>query len=378
MFDEKQQKLEELTDEVEIILSVKDDISEEEIENFVNKFPMISEYDIRKKIKEITGDDIYINSFIEEINGETRNVTEKKQTKTTDESITNETLKTDDHSYENEEREKIKKNTSNGADNVSSRNCGDRQLSDAKENLTIDKTNVNDKISENTKSKYKRITQIIFDEENIPEVLFIKADIKYGQLSLEWGWPEGINKVLICYRMDKFPVSPRDTGASKVIIEREHSLEKGDYVISRVIEGNYYFGVYTLTEREGNDLFSHGQRRLVVNKSPLEIFYGIRSKRNLLGKLKSAEINISTTSKELNLPQLVLVAKYGNMPIQKSDGETLFTVDYQTLTKDKSVSFDLPAENIGKNMYVKLFFQDDSNSKIYRIISPAKEGLYFK
>ena len=91
MIDEKQRELHELTDEVEIILSVKDNISHEEIDNLVNKFHLLSEYDIRKKIEEITGDSAYIQEFIDEVNEETSNVQSKKQNATPSEVIIPET-----------------------------------------------------------------------------------------------------------------------------------------------------------------------------------------------------------------------------------------------------------------------------------------------
>ena len=173
-------------------------------------------------------------------------------------------------------------------------------------------------------------------------------------------------------------MGPTDSCALQVLMKKEGNDEIGDHIIHKVIEGNYYFCIYSVVDYNEKRLFSEGQRRLVVNKTPSEIFYEIKRKRNLLGKLKAVELILSTTDKEINLPQLALVGKFGNMPLQKSDGKSVFSTDYQTITNDKSVALNLPIENISRNMYVKLFFLDDSNSKLYRIISPAKEKLYFK
>ena len=342
MIDNKLQELQELTDEVEIILSVKDNISHEEIDNLVNKFNLLSEYDVRKKIEEITGNSIYIQSFMDKTVETTSNIQREEQSKTLEEITILETL-----NGFLEVQEKI--NTS------------------AVENTTIEEE-IQDKNIENS----------IFSEDNIPEVSFIKTDIKYGQLSLEWGWPEGISKAIICYRMDRFPIGPTDCCASQFMVKREYDAEKGEYLIHKAIEGNYYFCIYISVDCNGKTLYSEGQRRLVVNKIPLEIFYEIRHKKSLFGKLRGAEIVLSTTDKEINLPQLELVGKFGNMPLQKSDGKSILNIDYQTITNNKPITLNLPIENVGKNMYVKLFFLDDSNSKLYRIISPAKEKLYFK
>ena len=348
MIDEKQQELEELSDEIEIILSVKDNISNEEIDNFTNKFHLLSENDIRTKIKEITGDSSYINEFNEDAL-EAANIKEKDDnlSETVIQEITNE--------------------------------CGrvEEEIKEEDENNKLDINFKSETIIEN-ELPHESGERITFTEENIPEVTFVKADNKYGQLSLEWGWPEGAEKALVSYRMDRFPTGATDSSASQVLINRENNVENGGYIIHKVIEGNYYFCVYIVAEYDQKTIFSEGTRRLVVNKKPSEIFYEIKHRKTILGKLKGVELILSTTDKEVNLPQLVLVCKHGNMPLQKSDGETIFQTDYQTISLDKQVVLELPVENISKNMYVKLFFLDDSNSKLYRIISPAKERLYFK
>ncbi|WP_333858960.1 hypothetical protein [Clostridium sp.] len=330
MEDKKQDELEELSNEVDIILSYKDVISKEEINNFVNKFSLLSEYDIREKISELTGNNIYIQEF------------------------NNKVIK--------EESENIEK------------------IKDVEKENTESVYTISEELSEEKMCKDKPLNnqEKVFDINNIPEVSFIRAEVKYGQLSLEWGWPRGIEKVMLCYRMDKFPLNSRDSSCCRILMERKGSSTIGDYTMEKVLERNYYFSIYTLVEQGEKVIFSQGQRRLVVNKIPEEIFYEIKIKRNILGKLKTAELVLSTDKKEINIPPLVLVGRVGNMPLQKSQGESLVTTDYETLTKDENLFFSIPAGSIGRNMYVKLFFMEDENSKRYRIISPAKDKLYFK
>lgn len=347
MDEKKQREMEELVEEIDIIFSVKDNISQDEINNFLNKFTELSEDDIRNKISEITGDNSYIENS------------------SSDEKDENPLVDID---FESKSEVNIED---------SPEKLDENKIEDVNEDLQIHIDKLPDK-PENDKIKS------VFDDGNIPDVPFVKAEVKYGQLSLEWGWPEGIDKVLLCYRMDRFPEAPSDSSASHVIIEREENFETGGHTISKIEEGNYYFCIYAMVEYENKTLYAEGQRRLVVNKVPQEIFYKIDLKRSLLGKLKSAKISLSAPSSklspngEIELPQLILISKIGNMPIQKSDGEILFNIDYQTLKNDEIMDFDLPIENIRKNMYVKLFFVDDSNSNLYRIVSPAKEKLHFK
>lgn len=316
MDEEKRQQFDELSDELGIILSVKDFVSQDEIQNLVNKFSLLSEYEIREKIKEITNNSVYIDGF----SGEKHDIAE--------------------YTFENTETLK------------------DHEVV---ENKAIE-----------------QIETVIIDKENIPEVSYVKTEVKYGQLSLEWGWPKGIKEAHLCYRMDKFPESPADSAAQHIMTEKQDGMDTGSYIINRVMEGNYYFIIYTSIECEGKTVFSNGQRRLIVNKLPEEVFYEIKTSKSIFGKLKSAQLCLYTTSEEINFPQVQLIGKLKNMPSKKSDGGSILSIDYQTLKKDEAIFFDIPIDKIKSNMYVKLFFEDDSNSKLYRIISPAKDKLYFK
>lgn len=380
MVDEKQRELEELAEEIEIILSVKDDISHAEISNLVNKFSLLSEYDIRKKIEELTGDHTYIQEFINKVNEETSNVPINQQEKQNNVDMDSGNINGPEiNKYEEQlivEEPETDKNGTHDL-NLDIEKESDRAQEYA-EKEEIDQSTPSSEINDNDGTQGEAAAKIIFDEDNIPEVSFVKAEIKYSQLSLEWGWPEGVDNVLLCYRMDKFPTGTTDSAALQISISRKDGLKNGDYTIQKVIEGNYYFAIYTFVEQEERRMYSSGQRRLVINKAPSEIFYEIKMRKTLFGKLKGAELVLHTKSKEINLPQFVLIGRLGNIPLQKSDGEEIFTTDYQTLTKDKEINIDLPIEKIEKNMYVKLFFLDDSNSKVYRIVSPAKEKLRIK
>ncbi|AKN30806.1 hypothetical protein Ccar_08120 [Clostridium carboxidivorans P7] len=361
----KEQELQELSEEIEIILSIKDDISKDEVENFKGKFLSLSEYDIRKKISEVTKNNIYLEEF------EKTNINEKIEDNieinniNDDEKIEKDTIK----QQENSTKDLLVNNEVNV----------DEKLKE----IEFESINENEKSKEEIKceeitDKSEEKSIEIVDENNIPEISFVKAEVKYSQLSLEWAWDEKIDKVLICYRMDKFPVSPKDSAAFQVVVAREDNMKEGNYIINKVNEGNYYFSIYVMVNYNGKTLFSKAQRRLVVNKEPSEIFYEIKIKKNLFGKVKSAELLLSTDEKKLDLPQLVLIGKFGNIPIQKSDGEPIINIDYDSVTSEDLISFDIPIENLSKNMYVKLFFVDDSNSKLYRIVSPSKENLHFK
>lgn len=318
MSGEKLNELGELTDELEIILSVKDSLSMSEVENLKNKYLYLSEEDIIQKIEELTG--------------------------------------------------KVVDDENKIIDDIDVQN---------KENINGSKNEIINEIKEENRLDVQA-EEIIYDEDNIPEVTFVKGEIKYGQLSIEWGWPNGIKKVKLCCRMDRFPQNVNDPQAMQIEIERVGNSEKGSYIINKVSEGNYYFTVFTSAKSIDKVITSQGQRRLIVNKVPDNIYYNLKVKSSILGKIKSVQIELSVEKDELDIPQLVLVGKVGSMPIQKSDGEIIMNTDYNSVKTRELLSIDVPVDSIKKNMYVKLFFLDDNNSKLFRIVSPSNESLYIK
>ncbi|WP_027623022.1 hypothetical protein [Clostridium lundense] len=350
MDEKKQCQLEELADELEIILSVKNVISKEEINNFIQKFNYLSEHDIRLKISEVTKDNSYISNIED----------------------TQQFILPSNLEYEYNQHMDTTQDENNS--NVDEINSNDYEKIESKQvnDIECEEDLINPVIQLEKKKTYS------FDENNIPEVSFIRGEIKYGQLSLEWGWPEEVDEVFICYKMDMFPKGPRDLAAVQYEIKRHGDEKVGSYIINKVSGGDFYFYVYTKVNFENKTCYSKGQKRLVVNREPSEIFYEIKIKRSIFGKLKSSEIMLWTKEKEMNLPQLIVVGKVGNMPLQKSDGGTILNIDCEVISKDNSMVIELPNDNIRGNMYVKLFFFDDANSKLFRIVSPAKERLYFK
>ncbi|WP_315120235.1 hypothetical protein [uncultured Clostridium sp.] len=400
MIEEKQSQLIELIDELEIIFSVKDYISNEEIHNFIDKFNLLSEYDIRKRISEITGDDTYINNVEDThiINTEDIHISNVKDIHINNIENTQEfTLPIElEHDHDEDVKEiesssyknNINEEFSNVDEGYSSANeeCSsvDRECSNIDEECVNAEEEEKEELHKDEEELQKAIVEAVeekrysFDENSIPEVSFIRGDTKYGQLSIEWGWPDEIEEVLICHRMDKFPTGPRDLSSTQYEIKRCGEDKIGSYTISKASQGDFYFCVYTKVNFNGKAFYSQGQKRLVVNKEPSEIFYEIKIRKNIFGKLKSAQIMVWSKEKDVNLPQLTLVGKVGNMPLQKSDGESILNIDYEAITKDESIDIELSNDKIRGNMYVKLFFQDDTNSRLFRIVSPAKERLYFK
>lgn len=359
--ENREKAINELNDEIEVVLSVKDEVTEEEISNFKEEFPMLKEEDIRKAISKITGDAKYIDDFSEE----------KEEVKL----------------HEAEEKEEIKVYSLKNDEEKEEYNLGDTisfdrsKLKEALKSLES-ASELGIKETENNSAEEKpKVVEAAkhYEYKGKPEnIKVIRGEVKYSQLSIDWDWPYGVEKVLILYRNDKFPTKISDSGAVRLIVERNYGELVGQYSIHKVKEENYYFCVFPMLEENGDIIYLDGRKRLVVCKEPAEVFYNIKVKKSLFGAVKAVKIIFSSTAKEINIPPTVLISKRGSIPVFKADGEELCNFDFIKLSKDETAEIELPLEAVKKNMYVKLFLEDEGNSSMFRIIPPEKKQLYFK
>lgn len=382
---DKEKQMEELCEEIDIILSVKDYISDVEINNFLQTFNLISENELREKLTALTGNENYINNkkSVNNYEGEDEG-SKNKLYVCNDNDVSNEEKILDEEKQEIEEITYVDKSLNNTMDESHEEETVEQALLKPKDRQEID-NNVIDKFN---KEEIKEILDVddeeteeiveVVDIDNIEDLTVIRGECKYGQLSVEWDWPKNVKKVLVAYRFDRFPEGPKDNSSFKSIISREKSAKSGFFTVDKAEAGDYYFSVFVLIECDGKQFFSKGQRRLITNRKPADIYYKFKINRTLFGKMKAAQIILSTDELNVELPQTVLVAKKGNIPMFKSEGEVIYTIDYQTLNNGRELLINIPIDYIGNNLYVKLFFLDDSNNKIYRIVCPTKENLYIK
>ena len=313
--NEKQQAILDIKEEINVVLSIKDHISEEEIKNLTEGFKALDERDIRELLVNITGDSIYIENFKEE----------------------NEIAK--------------------------------------KEEVIEEKV----AIEEKPLIKEKIIIKLpdTKPKANAENISVIREEVRYNQLCIEWDWPVLIEKVMVCYRNDKFPSKPEDKDSNKFIVEKRMEEKTGEFIINKLKEESYYFWVFPIVNEGDNIKYLEGKKRLVVNKAIVEIFYEFKVKKSLFGQVKSVKILLKTNEEEVTLPPTSLIAKKGSVPIFKSDGNENYKLDYIKIEKDITSEIDVPADKISKNTYIKLFIDDEKSSFLYRLIPPRKENMYF-
>ena len=220
--NKKEQAILDIKEEINVVLSIKDHISEEEIKNLTEGFKALNERDIRELLVNITGDSIYIENFKEE----------------------NEIAK--------------------------------------KEEVIEEKPLVKEKIIiklPDTKPK-----------ANSENISVIREEVRYNQLCIEWDWPVLIEKVMVCYRNDKFPSKPEDKDSNKFIVEKRMEEKTGEFIINKLKEESYYFWVFPIINEATNIKYLQGKKRLVVNKAVEEINYEFKVKKSLFGVVKSVKI----------------------------------------------------------------------------------------
>ncbi|MEC0309505.1 beta-mannanase [Paenibacillus lautus] len=178
-----------------------------------------------------------------------------------------------------------------------------------------------------------------------------------GYCTLRWSWPPGLQAVYIHRAMDDGfgqPASDPQPGGMRLYTRDEYKANNG-YRDRLDGIGQITYTVYALSSEDGemalirqpdetNSIrFSTGKARLV---------YSIREKSRWLQPYKTIEIQVTA---EVPVPKeaLCYVKKQGAYPVNKEDG-----ILYPFVTDFAAGRNVLPAIEVGKNDYVRLFFTD--------------------
>ncbi len=206
---------------------------------------------------------------------------------------------------------------------------------------------------------------------SINEVSDLKGVINSGKLYLEWKWPPGAQKVVVAYNHKGYPTGPDDpAGVRKVFTQNEY-LRNSAFIIRSVEEGDYYFSVFVAAGSGENVIYSSGCRCLVTNTGHSELYYEISLSKNFLGKVKSAQLKLFSKDGQFKIPKAVLVKKNQNLPLRRSDGIPILDI-LPVPINTRGRFYEIPAREIGKGMFVGLFFEDDAQHQRFRVMSPPR------
>jgi len=206
------------------------------------------------------------------------------------------------------------------------------------------------------------------------EVANLKGYIDYGKLYLEWNWPTGAQNVLVMYNNQYFPTGTEDYNSVKRIYSRAEYLQNSGFILRTVEPKEYYFTIFVTAGEGENAYYSRGSQYLVTNSGHIELYYEIHLVKNILGKVKAAQLKLFGKENKFNIPRAVLVKKSQNLPLRKTDGFPILEIGPMDISASPT-TIDIPVKEIGKGGFAKLFFMDDAQHQRYRIMSPPREKL---
>jgi fibronectin type 3 domain-containing protein len=208
---------------------------------------------------------------------------------------------------------------------------------------------------------------------SINEVSNLRGQINYSKLYLEWDWPQNTRQVIVAYRHDNiYPSDPKDSLATLKPFTKQLYDKASAFVIHQPEKRDYYFTVFVAAGDKV--VYSNGEHCLVANSGYQEIFYEIKIKKGLFGKIQSIQLILSTRSDSVTMPEAVLVTKVGNLPLRRADGSIIYSVPENTVIEKKPLVIELSQES-QKKSYAKLFLSDKANEQKFRLVAAPKDKL---
>jgi ribosomal protein L40E len=211
-------------------------------------------------------------------------------------------------------------------------------------------------------------------ETAIHEVTNLQGFLSYNKLYLEWQWPPGAQQALVTYRHDAYPKTVQDASIRQ-FITKETYHKAAAFVIQQPEEKNYYFTVFVVAGDEKNRTYSKGQQCFVEKSGYQDIFYEIKTKKGLFGKIHTIQLILKTPGHSITLPEAVLVRKNNDLPLRRIDGQTIHRLSNERIHNKLVIT--IPYQETYKNSYVKLFFTDKKNEQKYRLVA-VKNKLFLK
>lgn len=185
----------------------------------------------------------------------------------------------------------------------------------------------------------------------------LSYQLEDGFCTLRWSWPPGLQAVYIHREMeDGFdpPAGALEPGSLRLYTRDEYKANNGyrDRVDGI---GQIMYTVYAMSSEDGEMALIRqpdeaNSIQFSTGKAMLK--YSIREKSRWLQPYKTIEIQVTA---EVPVPKDVLcyVKKQGAYPVNKEDG-----ILYPFVTDFAAGRNELPAIEVGKNDYIRLFFTD--------------------
>lgn len=200
-----------------------------------------------------------------------------------------------------------------------------------------------------------------------PVISGLTRMMEEDRCTLRWTWPREIEAVYI----GKLPAEQADSmagdiGNAKLYTRAEYKANNGYHSRIEGI-GRYVFTVYACLEGSGGPqlvLQQDGNNRIEISAGKAKIYYSVTEKSGFFRKFKTVQIQV-TTEVPIAKEVLCYVKKQGDYPSNKEDGML-----YPFVAPFAAGRNVLPAIEVGKQDYIRLFFTDGrSHGQMYDLIS---------
>lgn len=197
-----------------------------------------------------------------------------------------------------------------------------------------------------------------------------------GLCTLRWLWPRDaeavyIEKVTQMSAVGEEGYSQSDQPDSapaslRLYTKEEYKANNGSYTERVDHFGRMTYTVYLTYEEQGETVLVRqpdGQNTIELSAGKAKIYYSIKQQGTWFGKRKTVRIEVHA---EVPIPKEVLcyVKKEGGYATNKDDG-----IIYPFAAPFQAGRNELPAIEVGKNEYVRLFFTDGRTyGQMYELI----------
>jgi hypothetical protein len=194
----------------------------------------------------------------------------------------------------------------------------------------------------------------------VDDVEQLKVAVDGGEFSATWRWPKGVDSVLATWRPDDYPSSPTDPKAKQHRCARSEYDRHGGLRRPLPATDRFFVAVYASVECGGEWQFASGAApgaRAIVNSALCcRAAYRILAERRF-GFLRTGqhvlELNVDNA---VELPELVLVAKSGGMPLDPTNGVVVLRIPARTSCCPKDpFRAAFPSDSLPTNWKARLF-----------------------
>jgi hypothetical protein len=157
----------------------------------------------------------------------------------------------------------------------------------------------------------------------IDDVEGLTARVSDGVLRAAWQWPSAIDMAVLVWRTDAYPSGPEDPSATRVEWPRQRYQIEGGFRQPAPEAERLFLAVYAAVSRADRWEYGAGPARIeVAVNSQRTVRYTLGKGGWLSGH--SGEMRLTLTpDAPTKLPDMVLVAKMGGIPLNPTDGTAL-------------------------------------------------------